>query len=249
MNWRIAALYAFGVGTLWMPRAAYAATPATSPTPVESAADPDLPQPLDKSAMSSLLKNPPFNRVVDYTDSLLLTGVAYVDGKPLATLMDKATKKNYVVSETPNAQGWRLAGATVGSQLRATQIKLQVGDEVVTIRYSDSQINPQKKALSTEVKMPTEQEAIIKDSSGNTFVRTSLYLSEADRDKYHNGISREAHDQYRDTMRNNTEKLLTMSPEQRAAFAKQVLDQVSANDKGGSPQDRGNGGPGGRRRQ
>ncbi len=198
------------------------------------AADPDLPQPLDTKALKSMLKNPPFNRVVDYTDSLLLTGVAYVEGKPLATLMDKQTKKNYVVSDVPNAQGWRLAGATVGTQLRQTQIKLQVGEEVVTIRYSDSLLSSGKPPLSTEVKLPTDAEAIVHDSSGKTFVRSSLYLSEADRDKYHNGMSKEAHDQYRQTMRDSTDKMLQMAPEQRAAFAKQVFDKVTSEDKGGS---------------
>ena len=56
-----------------------------------SPSDPDLPQPLDVASLQALLTNPPFNRVVDFTDSLLLTGVATVGGKPMATLMDKAT--------------------------------------------------------------------------------------------------------------------------------------------------------------
>ena len=223
-QWR-AALMMLSLGVLWMPLPARAA----DPLPV----DPELPQPLDQAMLKSLLKNPPFNRVVDYTDSLLLTGVAYVEGKPLATLRDKETKKTYVVSNVPNAQGWRLAGASIGAQLRHTQIRLQVGEEVITIRYSDSLVSSGKPALSTEVKLPSDAEAIVHDSSGKAFVRSSLYLSEADRDRYHNGMSKEAHDLYRQTMRDNGEKMLSLSPEQRAAFAKQVFDKVSSEDTGG----------------
>ena len=64
-------------------------------------------------------------------------------------------------------------------------------------------------------------------------MKSSLYLSEADRDRYRNGMSKEAHNLYRQTMRDNGEKMLSLSPEQRAAFAKQVFDKVSSEDKGG----------------
>ena len=107
--------------------------------------DPDLPQPLDMSAYAPLLQNPPFTRTVDYTDNLRLTGVAWLEGKPMATLLDKNTKKHYVVSEEPNAQGWRLSGASLSSALHATEVQLFVGGETVTIRYSEDQINPPRK--------------------------------------------------------------------------------------------------------
>ncbi|MDB6075104.1 MAG: hypothetical protein JWO89_2744 [Verrucomicrobiaceae bacterium] len=194
--------------------------------------DPDLPQPLDVSTFQPLLANPPFNRVVDFTESLLLTGVATVGGKPMATLMDKATKKSYVVSEEPNAQGWKLVQALGSNELRLTQIKLMVGPEIVTLRYSESQLNPAKVGSGT-VKYPTREEAIRKDQDGKEYVRGSAYLSQADQDRYHNGISREAHDKFRDVIRDNRDKMFQMTDEQRAAFSKKVFDRISADDKGG----------------
>ncbi len=197
-----------------------------------SQADPDLPQPLDLTTLQPLLANPPFNRVVDFTDSLLLTGVATVGGKPMATLMDKATKKSYVVSEEPNAQGWKLVAASESNELRLTQIKIQVGPEIVTLRYSDSQLNPAKVGSGT-VKYPTREESIRKDQDGKEYVRGSAYLSQADQDHYHNGMSREAHDKFREIIRDNRDKMFQMTDAQRADFSKKVFDRISADDKGG----------------
>ena len=195
-----------------------------------SPSDPDLPQPLDVASLQALLTNPPFNRVVDFTDSLLLTGVATVGGKPMATLMDKATKKNYVVSEVPNAQGWRLVEASGNSELRLTQIKLMVGPEVVTLRYSESQLNPSRVG-NGGVKYPTGADAIRKDENGKEYVRGSAYLSQADQDFYHKDMSKEAHDQFRTIIRDSRDKMFNMTDEQRASFSKKIFDTVVARDK------------------
>lgn len=218
---RTAVLALASFGLLLLP----AALRAVVPQP-----DPDLPQPLDVSALQPLLANPPFNRVVDFADSLLLTGVATVGGKPMATLMDKETKKNYVVSEEPNAQGWKLVGATESSELRYTQIKLMVGPEIVTLRYSESQLNPSRVGTGG-VKYPTKEEAIRKDQDGKEYVRGSAYLSQADQDYYHKTMSREAHDKFRDVIRNNRDKMFQMTDEQRASFSKKVFDNIAAGDK------------------
>src|SRR6187549_1270458 len=74
-------------------------------------ADPDLPAPLDFSVADSLLVNPPFTRALNLSESLTLTGVAYMDGKPVATIKDSRTNQHHLVSEKPNALGWRLAEA------------------------------------------------------------------------------------------------------------------------------------------
>ena len=76
------------------------------------ASDPDLPQPFDSSALQAMMQKSPFNRVVDFAETYLLTGIARVDGKAMATLMHRETKKRFVVSDEPNAQGWRLAGVS-----------------------------------------------------------------------------------------------------------------------------------------
>lgn len=187
--------------------------------------DPDLPQPLDLSIAATLIEKSPFTRALNLSEKLQLTGIAYVQGKPVATLMDRETKKNYLVSEEPNALGWKLAEATASTALKLTRVKLQVGNEVVTIHYGDAQIAP--KALT---KYPTDAEALTV-VNGVTYVKGSAYLSDADREKYYRGISREAHEKYREILRNNREMMLKATHEERAAFAKKMLDVVEAEDK------------------
>ena len=190
------------------------------------APDPDLPQPLDLNLAQQMLDSSPFSRALNLSESLKLTGIAYVQGKPVATLMDKTTKKSFLVSEEPNAQGWRLAGASASNDLRATQVKIMIGAEMVTIHYGDAQLAPSKVA-----RFPTDAEAIRNDENGKPYVRGSAYLSETDRERYYKGWSREAHDKFRTIIRDSREKMFASSPDERAAFSKKVFDTIDAEDK------------------
>jgi hypothetical protein len=204
-------------------------TAAAEPEP--QAADPDLPQPLDALALQRSLTTSPFNRVVDYSNTLMLTGVASVNGKPIATLMDRTTKQRYVVSEEPNAKGWRLAGVSGADAIKEASVQLDVGGETVTLHYTPPATptpSVTKNSNYGPSHLPTEQEFTGHDENGKAYVRGSVYLSDADRDRYHNGISREAHDEFRQIIRDNRDKMFNYSPEQRTSFAKKVLDHVEA---------------------
>lgn len=199
--------------------------------------DLDLPQPFDAAAFLPMLKHPPFNRVVDYTDSLLLTGVAYLNGKPMATLMDKLTKKRYVVSEEPNEQGWRLADASVSNELHGTEIKLQVGEEVVTIRYSESQLNPERtggRALTAVAAAPSGGR---NDAQSRGPVRgSSAYLSPADQEYYRKGMSKDARDKFKETMHSHEDKMAKMTDEQRSSYSQKVFNKIKSQEQSGQVQ-------------
>ena len=77
-----------------------------------------------------------------------------------------------------------------------------VGPELVTIRYGNAQLAPTKQA-----KYPSEREAITV-VDGLTYVKGSAYLSDADREKYYRGFSHEAHDKFREILRDNREMML-----------------------------------------
>ncbi len=114
----------------------------------KGAADPDLPQPFDSAVAQPLLDSSPFTRELNLSDSLTLTGIAYIMGKPVATVFDKAKKTSYVVSEEPNAQGWKLAEASAAVAINRSIAKIMVGGEVVTVRYSADQLTPDDKKSS-----------------------------------------------------------------------------------------------------
>ena len=219
--------------TAWLALCAGWALPACPLHAADQAApDPDLPQPLDVTAMRTTLLQSPFTRVVDYAGTLQLTGVASVNGKTLATLQDKLTKQRYVISDEPNAKGWRLAEVSDPSDIKHTQIKLIVGEEVVTLQYTTPVVVPgQAVAAAAQRQWPTEQEFTGHDEAGKAYVKGSVYLSDADRDRYHNGLSKEAHDKFRQIIRDNRDQMFAASPEARARFAQNAFNAVDGEDR------------------
>ena len=199
-------------------------------------ADPDLPQPLDLSVAAPLIEKPPFTRPLDLAEKLQLTGIAYVEGKPVATLLDRDTKQHLLVSEKPNAFGWKLAEASASTEPKLTSVTLEVGTEKVTIRYADTQLSPVSSGRTGPSVWPREDEVIRNDDNGKPYVRASPYLSDADRDRYRRGWSREGHDKFLETVRGNREMMFKASPQERAAFAKKVFDQIDAEEKKRAPQ-------------
>ncbi len=193
--------------------------------PPASVPDPDLPQPFDTSAYLPLLQNPPFNRVVDYTDSLLLTGVAYLNGKPMATLLDTKTKKRYVVSEEPNAEGWRLADANVSDDLHGTAIKLQVGAEVVTIRYSESQLNPERKNKNISQTLGAPPSTMAPSTRG----------SRSDQPVNIKELSKDGREKFNKSMTSLHDKMSKMTDDQRAAYTQKIFNKIKTQDAGGAP--------------
>lgn len=116
---------------------------AGEPASVQSANPDELPQPVAEKDFSELMKNSPFTRSLDLSDSLILTGVAKMEGKPVATLLNKESKETYVISEKPNAQGWRMVGISEGGDLESVTAKIALsGGEVVTVRFDEAQLKP-----------------------------------------------------------------------------------------------------------
>lgn len=184
--------------------------------------DPDLPQPFNVGIAQALLENSPFTRTLDLSDTLRLTGIAYVQGKAVATLVNKTTKQSYLVSDTPNAEGWRLAEASASSALNQTHIKLTVGSELVTIRYSDTQISPPKKGFDP-LNPPTEKDFLSKDDNGKPYVRGSPYMIAEDYKRY-KSLNKASHTLFMKFLHDNRDKMFSASPAERSELAHKGLN-------------------------
>lgn len=102
-----------------------------------------LPETVAPAHFNLLVTQSPFTRSLNLSDSLILTGIATMDGKKVATLMNKETKETYVVSEQPNAQVWKMVEVAGDEALDRVSAKISVeGGEVVTVRYSDWALKP-----------------------------------------------------------------------------------------------------------
>ena len=97
-----------------------------------------LPRPVDVESFTDLKGVSPFRRSIDFSDSIVLTGMARIEGNVYATLFDSESTLSYVVSENANTEGWQLVGVRGDEEdLESLTAKVQVnGGEVVSIRYA-----------------------------------------------------------------------------------------------------------------
>jgi hypothetical protein len=206
--------------------------PITEPVPAVAEIDPDVPEPFDPNTAMHLLEKSPFTRALNLSESLLLTGVAYVDGKPVATIKDVTTNKHHLVSDVPNAMGWRLAGASPSSELSRAEVQIVVGSEIVALHYSETQMLPQKRSGGSSggaynpSRPPTKEEFTGRDEKGE-YVRASPYLNDKDRDYMRGGMPRETRDQFLKVIHDNRERMFKYSHEDRATFVKKVFDSIN----------------------
>ena len=192
-------------------------------------ADPDLPQPFDASVTQELVTHSPFTRTVNFEDTLRLTGIASVDGRPVATFLNKETSQSFTVSEEPNAQGWKLTQASPSSELRDSEVTLQVGDEEVVMRYGDAQLSPgaAKKGIPTVHIAKGEARS---KSDGEEHIKASAYLGEGGKSLYAS-LSSAARSKFKDLVKARIEKQPDLTEEQRSAYAQKIYASLKASDQ------------------
>lgn len=200
------------------------------------AVDADLPQPLDAGAVGELLTHPPFTRIVNLEDTIQLTGIAYVDGKPVATFLNKSTKEHVTISEEPNSRGWKITEAIPGTEPQDTEVHVMIEGEVVTMHYGDAQLEPGGSKKGVPIAHVTKSGGAPSVSSkGDEHVRTSSYLGDNGRELY-TSLSREGRDKFKDAIHAYVEKHPDRTPEQTSAVAQKIYAKIKATDQnnGGS---------------
>ncbi|MFZ2278858.1 MAG: hypothetical protein WAW39_13710 [Prosthecobacter sp.] len=202
------------------------AAPAAPAGPV----DPDLPQPFDATSLSAIIQNSPFTRIVSISDSLVLTGMAYVNGKPVVTIFDKNEKQSLVVSEEPNLKGWKLIEALPTSNIERAQAKIAIGGETFSIRHSVLDKNDLTKGKSDKGDKGPRSDS----SSGDRFNRGNRGPSEEDRKKYES-LSDKAKEKFRDAMREkfSDEKFRNAPEEERRNAIRTMFEKIQKEDGGG----------------
>jgi hypothetical protein len=202
------------------------AAPAAPAGPV----DPDLPQPFDATSLSAIIQNSPFTRIVSISDSLVLTGMAYVNGKPVVTIFDKNEKQSLVVSEEPNLKGWKLIEALPTTNIERAQAKIAIGGETFSIRHSVLDKNDLTKGKSDKGDKGPRPDS----SSGDRLSRGSRGPSEEDRKKYES-LSEKAKDKFRNAMREkfSDEKFRNAPEEERRNAIRTMFEKIQKEDGGG----------------
>lgn len=197
-------------------------------------ADSDLPQPFDPNSVVNVLQNSPFSRMVNISESLVLTGIAYIEGKPVATILNKDTKQSYVVSEKPNAQGWTLNEALPAAQISKAQAKISIGGEVVSVRYDSEAMTPEN--MKKKEKRPEGGGGPPGPPPGgdDRYRRSSRGPSEEDRKRYES-LSDGAREKFRNILREKMmdERFRNAPEEERRNVIRNAFDKIEKDDKGG----------------
>ena len=194
-----------------------------------AAADPDLPQPFDPAVVAPVVRSSPFTRMVNMSDDLVLTGIAYIDGKPVATIFNKETKQSYVVSEEPNFQGWTLNEALPTPDITRSQAKITIGGEVVSVRYDATALT--KEAMKGDRKSSGGDGR--SDGDGR-YRGSSRGPSEEDRKRYE-ALSDAGKEKMRNMMREkfSDEKFRNAPEEVRRSIIRKEFDEIEKNDRKG----------------
>ena len=209
--------------------------PTLAPAPVAVPSvpvDPDLPQPFDATSLSPIIQNSPFTRIVSISDSLVLTGMAYVNGKPVVTIFDKNEKQSLVVTEEPNLKGWKLMEALPTTNIERAQAKIAIGGETFSIRHSTLDKNDLTKGKSDKGDKGDKGRG--DSSGGDRYNRSTRGPSEEDRKKYES-LSDKAKEKFRDAMRDkfSDEKFRNAPEEERRNAIRTMFEKIQKEDGGG----------------
>jgi hypothetical protein len=192
----------------------------------DSIVDPDLPQQLDRSFANELLSNSPFSRSVNLEETLQLTGIAYVNGRPVATVLNKQTKERVLVFEEPNAQGWQILAANAGTDPSNSQIELKVGPETITMHYHGQELSTEGDGKS---RSKTGLAGTGKSKEGDK-LRPSSLLGDQGREMY-SSLSSSARDKFKDLLKARMEKHPEFTQEQNSDYAQKVFAKLKATDQ------------------
>ncbi|MDF1851772.1 MAG: hypothetical protein P1U85_13120 [Verrucomicrobiales bacterium] len=102
-----------------------------------------LPEVLEETDFDELKNQSPFVRTLDPSESLILVGLAKIDGELVATLRERVTKKTHILTSKDNEEGWRIVGVDGDlSDLGTVEAQISFAEQVYAIRYDQQMITP-----------------------------------------------------------------------------------------------------------
>jgi len=204
------------------------------PTVATLSAEPDLdlPQPFDPNSLAPVVSSSPFTRMVNMSDNLVLTGIAYIDGKPVATIFNMETKESHIVSSEPNFQGWILNEALPAPDITRSQARISIGGEIVSVRYAALTAKDMKGDKKSD--RPSEGDRGGSPGGGERYRGGSRGPSEEDRKRYE-ALSEKGREKLRDVLRSkfSDEKFRSAPDEERRNIIRKEVERIEKEDKGG----------------
>ena len=100
-----------------------------------------LPQPVAPEHFDLLKKHSPFTRTFNLSDTLVLSGVANLDGEQVATLIDAVDGQTLAISAAPNHLGWKLVEFKSPDDLEVAVASIAVENgEIIRVYYDEERV-------------------------------------------------------------------------------------------------------------
>ncbi len=183
--------------------------------------EPAIPPPVSAANYPALLERPPFREVLGLSQSLVLSGVASLPGGKVVTVWDRATGRSFVVTATPNPQGWKLADLTESTDLRSVAATIASGEESITLRFDPERLTPPK-LDNTSKPAPRSEGAIVVEA-----LLRSLHPASA---KEFEALPAAEQETFRKSFSGFLSAYPTASDTKRLAFVQRALEETKPDD-------------------
>lgn len=183
---------------------------------------PAIPAPVSAANYPDLLERPPFRRVLTLSESLVLSGVASLRGGKVVTVWDRASARSFVVSSTPNPQGWKLIDISENTDLRSVTATIAAGDQKITLRFDPERLTPPK-LDNTSKPAPRSEGAVVVEA-----LLRSLQPAAA---KDFEGLPPDAQESFRKAFSGFLAAYPTASDAKRLAFVQRALEEARPEQK------------------
>lgn len=193
--------------------------------------DPDLPQEVSANVAEGLLGNSPFIRTLEAAETYELTGVAYIEGKPVVTIRNRQTKQRFVVSDKNRPDGWALLEVSPKDDLSMTTVRLAINDEIIAFHFTEDQLAPEDARKQAKTAVRTAPQAPRGPQGPPPPQQPSVHLTDATREQFR-ALPDEAKQRYRQIMEQTKDRAST--PDQRAAFKTHMIESLSKSVQSGS---------------
>jgi hypothetical protein len=178
-----------------------------------------IPPPVTTERYADLIERPPFRRHLSLSDSLVLSGVARLPNGAMVTVWNRATGESFIVTSTPNPQGWRLVAVSENTDLRSVTATIAAADQEMTLRFDPDRLTPPK--LDNQSKPGRRNEGVL-------IVEALLRALDPVGARAFETLPPEAQEKFRKSFGDFLASYPTATDEKRMAFIRRSLSTVLA---------------------
>ncbi|MEM7696896.1 MAG: hypothetical protein AAF236_00660 [Verrucomicrobiota bacterium] len=111
-------------------------------------------------SFEALMGTSPFSRPLTLSDTVILSGVATVDGRQVVTLIDTELGRSIAISDQPNREGWKMVSLDKTDDIETTVASIAVGTgEIIRVFYNEERLKLTTQRMRYEARARSQRAA------------------------------------------------------------------------------------------